>query len=114
MADEREMGEKVWRQLIDYIDSSDLFFPQKIRQNITGEAEIIFESYMKLMIERKMLIKFEKKSISNRIALWLFKFRFRKRNRTAELLDIFIKGPAWKELKDKPLSELMAENMAKG
>lgn len=113
MADETGMGETVWRQLIDYIDSNDLFFPQKIRQNISGEAEVIFESYMALMKARKMLIKFEKKSISNRIALWLFKFRFRKRKKNAELLDIFIKGPAWKELKDKPLSELVVNNVAK-
>lgn len=100
------LKEMVWKQLIDYIDSEDLFFPFKIRQKVSDEAHQILDEFVELMLERKMLVEFRRKNIFNRIALWIFKRKIKDHEKKDELTQIYVKGPNWDVYKDQTYAEV--------
>lgn len=109
MNEKTELREDVWKQLVDYIESEDLFFPVKIRQRISAEVYDIFDSFIDLMLRRKMLLEFRKKSVYNRIAHWLLKFKMRKKVNKTELVEIYVKGPNWEIDKARTFSDLLGD-----
>jgi len=106
--DEATQGLKeiVWRQLIDYIQSVDLFFPIKIRNQVSEDAHQTLDEFLELLKEQKMLVEFSKKSIFNRIAHWIFKRKIKQREDREQLAQIYVKGPNWDSLKTKTYAEV--------
>lgn len=100
------LKEIVWKQLLDYIESEDLFFPFKIRKKVSEDAHETFEEFLELMLEKKMLIEFRKKSIFNRIALWIFKRKMKDREDKDQITQIYVKGPAWETYKSSTYAEV--------
>lgn len=100
------LKELVWNQLVDYIESEELFFPFKIRQKISEDADETFNKFLELMIDKKMLVEFQKKSIFNRIAMWIFKRKIKDNANRDELMQIYVKGPAWEEFKGHSYAEV--------
>jgi hypothetical protein len=104
--DQDAFRETVWRQLLDYIEMEELFFPFKIRRNISPDAHVILNEFISLLIERKMLVDFRRKSLSNRIALWIYRLRLRKMAERDEILEVYVKGPYWETGKTRSWSQL--------
>lgn len=102
----QSLKEIVWKQLIDYIESEDLFFPYKIRKQISEDAHQTFEDFLELLLEKKMLMDFKKKNVFNRIAHWIFKRKIKERDDKDQLSQIYVKGPAWEENKGKSHAEV--------
>lgn len=96
----------VWRQLLDYIESEELFFPFKIRRNISPDAHVILNEFVSLLVERNMLVDFRRKSLSNRIAMWIYRRRLRKLAERDEILEVYVKGPYWETGKVRSWIEL--------
>lgn len=99
MPSEDTIKEVIWRQLIQLIEEDQLFFPEKIRKRINDEARPFLEEFLDIMLKNGMLMEFRKKSLSNRIAHWIFKVKIRKRENKGGLLEIYVKGSGWEKLK---------------
>jgi hypothetical protein len=103
---ETDIREIVWKQLIDYIDSEELFFPAKIRNQISEDAHEILDLYVSIMLDRGMLREFRKMSVINRIAFWFFKRRMRKQQQDDQLTEVYVKGPEWDSGKECSFQQL--------
>jgi hypothetical protein len=109
----QDLKEIVWKQLIDYIQTEDLFFPFKIRNQVSEDAHETFEEFLQLLLEHKMLIEFKKKSFFNRIAHWIFKRKIKERDDKDQLAQIYVKGPNWEENKAKSYAEITGQDAPK-
>lgn len=98
--------EQVWRNLLEYIDSQDLFFPRRVRSRLNPEAEKIFDDFLELMLRHKMIIPFRKKNPTNRIAYWFYWLRTKLFSKARKVLKIYVKGPGWKEPGGQSLDEI--------
>lgn len=102
--------EKVWRNLLDYVESQDMFFPDLIRNRLNPAALEIFERYLSLMLEHEMLIPFRKQSFFNRVASWLLWLRFKLFKRKQKVPQVYVRGPGWDQWKRIPLEDLSASD----
>ena len=106
MPTEDNIKEAIWRQLIELIEAEELFFPEKIRKRINEESKPFLAEFVDTMISCGMLIEFSKKSLSNRIAHWIFKVKIRKKENRDGLLEIYVKGPDWEKLKSLSFAQI--------
>ena len=104
--------EQVWRNLVGYIESQDLFFPSQIRSRLSPVAEEIFEDFLGLMLRHKLLIPFKKKNIAHRLAYLFFWLKTKLFSREKRLVEIYVKGPAWKDPDSLSLNELLEKEPA--
>lgn len=109
MPEKALLREQVWRQLIDFIDPEELFFPFKIRKMINEEAHPILDGFLTLMIDRGMLVEFQQQSMVNKIAHWFYRFRIRKSEDKENMLEVYAKGPNWEAHKDRTFAQLAGE-----
>ena len=105
-AEQTQLRETVWRQLVGYIDEQEFFFPFKIRQQISEDANPILDDFVKLLIERSMIVEFRRKSFFNRIAHWIYRRRMKRQNQDPELLEVYTKGENWDTAKHRTYAEL--------
>lgn len=103
MPTEDNIKEVIWRQLIELIEADKLFFPEKIRKRINDGAKPFLADFLKTMIDCGMIVEFKQKSLSNRIAHWIFKVKMRKKENRENLLEIYVRGPEWERLKSLAL-----------
>ncbi|HUX07380.1 MAG TPA: hypothetical protein VMX35_08710 [Acidobacteriota bacterium] len=99
--------DQVWRNLLEYIDSQELFLPSRVRSRLNPEAESIFEEFIGLMLCNKMIIPFKKKNLTNRIAHWIFWLRTKLFSRDRKVPTIYVIGPCWKEPGGQSLDEIL-------
>jgi hypothetical protein len=114
MTKPEEMREIVWRQLIDYIQGEDLFFPFKIRRRITEDAYPILDEFIQLMLEREMLVEFQRKNFFNRIAHWFYTRKIRKQGNEEDVLEVYIKGPNWLKASEHTYAEISGQIQPEG
>jgi hypothetical protein len=100
--------EQVWRNLLEYIDSQEMFFPGRVRSRLNPEAEKIFDEFLGMMLRHRMIIPFKKKNFTNRIAHWVFWLRTKLFIKDKLVPRIFVKGPGWKEPGGQSLDEIMS------
>jgi hypothetical protein len=105
--------DQVWRNLLEYIDSQDMFFPTRIRSKLNPEAEKIFDEFLELMLRHKMIIPFKKKNLTNRIAHWIFWLRTKLSSKNRQVQQVFVKGPGWKEPGGQSLDEITRADAGK-
>lgn len=100
--------EQVWRNLLEFIDSNEMFFPEQVRSRLNPAAEEIFEEFISLMLRHKMIVPFRKSSFTNRIAYMLFWLRTKLFSKQKRVPEIYIKGPGWREPGGQSLDELIS------
>ena len=99
--------EQVWRNLLEYIDSNEMFFPEHVRSRLNPAAEEIFEEFIALMLRHKMIVPFKKSSLTNRLAYMLFWLRTKLFSKQKHVPVIYMKGPGWKEPGGQSLDEVL-------
>jgi hypothetical protein len=98
--------DKVWRNLLEYISSQDIFFPDLVRNRLNPAAAEIFDEFIDLMLRHKMLIPFKQRSLAHRFAYILLWLKLRIIKRKKKVPQIFVKGPGWAEPGGQSLDEL--------
>lgn len=98
--------EHVWRNLLEYIDSQDVFFPSVVRSQINPAAEEIFDEFIKILISHRMIIPFKSRSLAYRLAYVLLWIRHRVIRREKKMPEIYVKGPGWVDPGGQSLDEL--------
>ena len=114
MASFEEHQEQIWHQIIKIIDSEEMFIPWKIKQQISPQEHWIFDNYMKVMLDNKMLIEFKSKGLFNRIAYWMIARKFKNHENKKELLDLYVKGPKWETNKQLNFQQVGGDISAEG
>jgi hypothetical protein len=98
--------ERVWRNLLDYIESQDMFFPDVVRGRLNADAESIFNEFMEQMLRRRMIVPFKRSGFVNRIAYVLFWLKTKLFSRDRRVPEIHVRGPGWQEFRGLSLSEV--------
>ena len=99
--------DKVWRNLLDYIDSQELFFPALVRQRLNPEAEEIFDEFLEIMKSHRMIVPFRRRNLSHFIAYILLWIRYRVFRWGKPVPEVFVKDSGWSESCARPLDELV-------
>jgi len=102
--------DQVWRNLLEYIDSQEMFFPAKVRGHLNPAAEEIFDEFMSLMLRHRMLIHFKRSGLVNRFAYIIFWLKKKLFSRDRRVPEIYVKGPGWREPGGQSLDEILSSD----
>lgn len=106
MSDLDDQQEVIWRQIIELIETEEMFIPWKVEQRISPEAHEIFKKYLAIMIESGMLVEFRSQSLMNKFTFWMLKQKFKNHENRDELLNLFVKGPKWDTYKSLSFTQI--------
>jgi hypothetical protein len=101
--------DKVWRNLLEYINSQDIFFPDLVRNRLNPGAAEILDEFIDLMLRHKMIVPFKRCSLAHRFAYFILWIKLRIFKRKKKMPQIFVRGPGWAEPGGQSLDELAGD-----